>query len=169
MQIVVDEQVYAELQRRALAYVEKEPNDTLRRLLGLGGSTPVASTSRPVAAAPGPRRGRREQKVQLSALVAAGLLRRGERLIALDYAGQPIPGAEAEVGTGNKLVRNGRRYSMSALAVELLRQAGHDVDVARGPAHWRTAEGKTVLALWRGMKRATPPASEPGAWQGPAV
>ncbi|HWZ59830.1 MAG TPA: hypothetical protein VNW46_12725 [Gemmatimonadaceae bacterium] len=159
MQIVVDEQVYAELQRRALAYVEKEPNDTLRRLLGLGGPTAVASAPRPVAGAPGPRQGRREQKVQLSALVAAGLLKRGERLIALDYAGQPIPRVEAEVGTGNKLVRNGRRYSMSALAVEVLREAGHAVDVARGPAHWRTGEGKTILALWREMRRAAAPDS----------
>ena len=163
VQIAVDDQVYAELQRRALAYVEKEPNDTLRRLLGLDAPAPVAAPPRPVAASVGPRRGRREQKVQLSALVAAGLLRRGERLTCLDYVGQPIPGGDAEVGTGNKVVRYGRRYSMSGLAVELLRGAGHTVEVARGPAHWRTAEGKTVLELWRGLKRNAPPASEPGA------
>jgi hypothetical protein len=157
--IEVDEQVYAELQRRALAFVEREPNETLRRLLGVGASPgavvpPVPGAARPAAGAPGPRRGRREQKVQLSALVAAGLLKRGEWVACVDFAGEPIPGGEAEVGTGNKLVMQGRRYSMSGLAIELLRKAGHAVDVARGPVHWRTAGGKTVLTLWREMQDA---------------
>ena len=160
--IAIDDQVYGEIQRRALVFVDKEPNDTLRRLLGLdaspGAAGPRASTS-PVLT----RKRGREQKVQLSALVAAGLLKRGETLTCVDYSGKPIAGGHAEVGTGNKLVRNGRRSSMSALAIELLRQAGHAVDVARGPAHWRTADGTTVLELWRGMKRTAPPAVEPGA------
>jgi Restriction Enzyme Adenine Methylase Associated len=140
------------LQRRAVVYVDKEPNDTLRRVLGLGGDA-VAPTQRATPAAAAKRPGRRQQKVQLSALVAAGLLTRGERLVCVDYSGQPIASGSAEVGTGNKLVRGGRRHSMSALAIELLRQAGHGVEVARGPAHWQTAEGKTVLELWREMRR----------------
>lgn len=161
VQIAIDDQVFAEIQRRAVVYVDKEPNDTLRRLLGLDAkpTAPIATRT----ATPTARRGRREQKVQLSALVAAGLLKRGETLTCVDYSGQPIATGTAEVGTGNKLVRHGRRSSMSALAIELLRHAGHLVDVARGPAHWRTAEGKTVLELWRALKRTTPPAVEPGA------
>jgi hypothetical protein len=152
-QIAVDDQVFAELQRRAVVYVDKEPNDTLRRVLGLGGAAAAPAAQRPTLAGPPTRAGRRQQKVQLSALVAAGLLTRGERLVCVDYSGQPIASGGAEVGTGNKLVRGGRRYSMSALAIELLRQAGHAVEVARGPAHWQTAGGKTVLELWREMRR----------------
>jgi hypothetical protein len=160
VQIAVDDQVFAELQRRAVVYVDKEPNDTLRRILGL--SAPAAAAPAAVAQGPArravsvPRPAARTQKVQLSALVAAGVLTRGQVLDCVDYSGNPIPGGRAEVGTGNKLVRHGRRVSMSALAIELLRQAGHAVDVARGPAHWRTAEGKTVLELWRaaGLGRA---------------
>jgi Restriction Enzyme Adenine Methylase Associated len=153
-QIAVDDQVFAELQRRAVVYVDKEPNDTLRRVLGLEGPA-AGPAQRPPSPAVPRRPVRREQKVQLSALVAAGLLKRGERLVCVDYSGQPIASGGAEVGTGNKLVRNGRRYSMSALAIELLRQAGHAVEVARGPAHWRTAEGKTVLELWRSWRSSS--------------
>jgi hypothetical protein len=147
VQISVDDVVYAEIQRRAVPFVDKEPNDTLRRVLGI--DTPVPALTAAPARTVTPRRGQREQKVQLSALVAAGLLVRGERLACVDYGGQPVPGGVAEVGTGNKLVMNGRHYSMSGLALELLRQAGHTVEVARGPAHWRTAGGKTVLTLWK--------------------
>jgi hypothetical protein len=161
LQIAIDDQVFAEIQRRAIVYVDKEPNDTLRRLLGLDAKPTAVTAAR--TGAPAARRGRREQKVQLSALVASGLLTRGETLTCVDYSGKPIPKGTADVGTGNKLVRHGRRASMSALAIELLREAGHLVEVARGPAHWRTAEGKTVLELWRALKRTTPPAVEPGA------
>jgi hypothetical protein len=153
MEIVVDDQVYGELQRRAVPFVDKEPNDTLRRVLGLDGAGPALVAPRSAPGGGTARRGQREQKVQLSALLAAGLMQRGERLQCLDYAGQSIPGAVAEVGTGNKLVMHGTRYSMSGLAVQLLRKAGHAVEVARGPAHWRTEGGKTVLELWREMRR----------------
>jgi hypothetical protein len=155
VEIAVDDQVFAELQRRAVVYVDKDPNDTLRRVLGLTAPAAAAPTTGPTRRAVSPpRAAKREQKVQLSALVAAGVLKRGQVLECVDYSGNPIPGGRAEVGTGNKLVRDGRRASMSALAIELLRRAGHQVDVARGPAHWRTADGKTVLELWRARPRA---------------
>jgi hypothetical protein len=167
-QIEVDDRVYAEIARRALPFVDREPNDTLRRVLGVsdapqdgaageGGGDPTAAgaarapepAGRARLAAAGPRRGQRVARVQLSALVADGWLTRGESLICVDASGTPVPGGVATVGTGNKLVRDGQWYSMSRLAIELLRAAGHQVDGARGPAHWRTADGRTLLDLWR--------------------
>jgi hypothetical protein len=151
MLIAIDDQVYAELGRRAVPYVDREPNDTVRRVLGLPPTHAEAATS---SSPPTPplARGRRERgrKVQLSELVSRGLLTRGETLVCVDYSGNAIPGGNAEVGTGNKLVMRGAYYSMSGLARQLLRTTGHPVDVVRGPAHWRrTADGRTVLAIWR--------------------
>jgi len=160
-QILVDDAVYAAIARQALPFVDREPNDTLRRLLGVAaapsvddaGGQRVAATSGGATAATrpaaGPRRGRRVPRVRLSALVADGWLTRGQPLVCVDSSGTPVPGGGATVGTGNKLVRNGQWYSMSRLAIELLRAAGHEIEAARGPAHWRTADGRTLLELWR--------------------
>jgi hypothetical protein len=171
-QILVDEQVYEEIARRALPFVDREPNDTLRRLLGVatappdgadGGPSGVASSRGATAAtraAAGPRRGRRVPRVRLSTLVATGWLTRGESLTCVDSSGTPVPNGSATVGTGNKLVRNGQWYSMSRLAIELLRSAGHEIEAARGPAHWRTADGRTLLELWRAhLAAGGPPAT----------
>ena len=149
MLIDIDDQVYSELQRRAKAYVERTPNDTLRRLFKLppeakpGETAPNSASVQSI--------GGRQQKVRLSDLIERGLLKLGQNLDCVDYAGNVIPKSQAQVAPGNKLMplhHDARPHSMSELAVIMLRKAGHNVGAARGPAHWRTADGRRVLDLW---------------------
>jgi hypothetical protein len=169
----IDDDVYRELERRAIPYVDRDPNDTLRRLLGLpprprenstvGPPTPATTATqavapspaveRPRASAPVVARGmretsrRRKEKVRLSDLVAGGQLTRGEPLVCVDYAGAPI--GEATVDTGGKLLRGGAHHSMSGLALDLFAAAGQPVTAVRGPAHWlRKSDGRSILDLW---------------------
>jgi hypothetical protein len=168
MGATIDDDVYRELERRAIPYVDRDPNDTLRRLLGLpprpverpssaepaerpSPAAPKVAVAPVAASRPGPALRepfrRRKEKVRLSDLVAGGHLTRGEPLVCVDYAGAPI--GEATVDSGGKLLHAGARHSMSGLAVSLFAAAGHPITAVRGPAHWRRkSDGRSILDLW---------------------
>ena len=141
MRIVeIDDEVFAYLQGKAVAFLE-QPNDTLRRVLGIEPAL-VNPIERPGIG------GRlKRQKVDLRSLRDAGLLSEGQQLFLHDYKGRRLDGFVAEV-RANNLMWNGRRYSMSRLACELLGQHGYSSDSVRGPAHWFTGEGISMLKLW---------------------
>ncbi len=90
----------------------------------------------------------RQPKADLWDLRKAGLLIEGQTLHLRDYRGAAIPGAEATLSGVNKLAYKGGRYSMSALASELLMKAGFQAYSVRGPAHWYTEDGRSVKQLW---------------------
>ena len=143
--IQVDDDVYAFLQRKAIAF-EETPGMTLRRLLKLG-----ARAMRP-RTLPGPRAtpGRRRPKADLEILISAGALEPGETLELRDCQGRKINGCEASVA-GNSLQFHGRRYSMSNLAQMLLNQHGYESKAVRGPAFWFTRSGQSIKDLWDGI------------------
>jgi len=137
--IEIDEEVYAYLQSRAVAYVET-PNLTLRRLFGLDkGGKKEAGTPRFT--------GRKKPKTDLSKLVRAGLIQEGQLLSLRDYQGRVINGCEAAVSRG-ALLWNGKRYSMSNLAKILLKQQGYESESVRGPSFWYTEDGTSIKNLW---------------------
>jgi len=147
--IEIDDEVFAHLQSHAIPYVET-PNHTIRRLL-LGQKANdhmVQTTQKPAAEANGlVLTGKRSPKASLSALIGAGVLREGQPLYLCDYQGKPVPNCEAKIA-GQSLIWNGSRYSMSGLAKVLLKRQGYQSDSVRGPAHWTTDDGLTVMGLW---------------------
>lgn len=174
--IQIDDAVYAWLQGKAVPYEEPTPNDTLRRLFGLGGqpgerpSPPPGATGRddlksgdlkppaPIAhATPEPKSpadhpGRRKRlKTSLRLLTQAGLLQEGQTLYLHDYDGSRVPGQDFEATiAGDRIAwkMDGLTYSLSALAIELLRKRGHRGDSVRGPARWYTENEISLQELW---------------------
>jgi hypothetical protein len=51
------------------------------------------------------------------------------------------------VARENKLLRSGKKYSMSELAEIGLKFHGYSGKVS-GPRHWHTAEGESIRELW---------------------
>lgn len=143
--VFLDEDVHAFIVRNAKLYVDKSESDTLRRLLKIetGAPRPAPASERSASARS------KKPKVDLFELKRSGLLRQGQKLFLHDYRGQRLDGMTAEVGPANKLVWSGRRYSMSALASTLLKRSGFQADSVRGPAHWFTEDGSSVLSLWQ--------------------
>ena len=81
-------------------------------------------------------------------LVSEGYLHRGQTLRLIDYQGTVVPSVEATVGN-DALAWRGSEYSPSALAADRLKDAGYAANSVRGPAHWVTENGETILALWQ--------------------
>lgn len=173
--ILIDDDVYRFLQGKAIPFEETTPNETLRRLFGLApgqGSQPSNQTrlprpelecsasnklqnqsSSPKIKIALPRRTgeMRRMKASLRLLVEAGLLTEGQTLYMHDYDNSRIPGADFEATVeDNHLIwkQDGQAYSMSALAILLLRKRGHRGDSVRGPARWFTADETSVQTLW---------------------
>lgn len=137
--ISIDQDVYAYLQSKAIAY-EENPNATLRRLFGLDNkSSSRKGHSRPHGKKP---------KTSLRALKTAGLLREGQRLHLRDYQGRSISEAIATIN-GEKLNFNNDIFSMSELAATILKENGYSSDSVRGPAFWFTDEGRCIKDLWQ--------------------
>lgn len=149
--IDIDDDVFAHLQERAVAFVET-PNDTLRRLLGLtavGAGNGAASAAGRVPITVARPSARKKAKANLGALISAGMLKNGQKLFLHDYQGNRIRGAEATVGGhGIWSADRGRLCSMSDLAQELLKKEGYQSDSVRGPSHWYTHDGRSITELW---------------------
>jgi hypothetical protein len=86
-------------------------------------------------------------KAELPTLVRSGQLKEGETLYLVDYQNTPVNDHQAVVN-GKDLRFEGRTFSMSSLARELLQKAGYTSDSVRGPSHWATAKGTTITELW---------------------
>lgn len=97
--------------------------------------------------APFPRARKKARKADLAELVAKRHIKANERLYLVDFAGQRVGNESAHVDGGD-LVYKGQRYSMSALADELLSKVGYTPGATRGPLHWATERGQTIMQLW---------------------
>lgn len=142
------------IKAKAEPWVDKSVEDTIGRLIGFAPSRRIseAEAGAPQAgrAAPeAPRRKirRKKPKADLGQLLEHGDLELGEKLHLIDYQNTRVPAAEA-VLTDRGLRWEGSEYSMSKLAALLLKRAGYSANSVRGPAHWRTSEGVTVMELW---------------------
>ena len=165
--IEIDDEVFAHLQGHAIPYIET-PNHTIRRLLfssnskdqgedKVTGHVPVRTINKRVNKVQNVKttqtvhhlaRGvEKARKARLCDLTSANILREGQILYLYDYHGKRVPSCEAKVA-GQNLIWNGGRYSMSDLAKRLLKEQGYQSDSVRGPAHWFTADGISVMALW---------------------
>lgn len=148
--IQIDDEVFAHLQRHATPLVDN-PNSTLRRLLSIDSPK---SEPEPDELEALPRKSqnlarnsrKRAPKADMHILVAAGLLKQGEELYLVDYQGNKLDG-RATVD-GKHLIHDGKQYTMSRLAQELLEQAGYSSKEIRGPSHWATKKGETVTKIW---------------------
>lgn len=149
--VFLEEDVHAHILKHAKVYVDKSESDTLRRLLSL--EAPAAKPSG-ASAVDGDGVRLKKRKVDIWELKSAGLLSEGQTLYLHDYKGKRLEGFTAEIGPTNKLLWSGRRYSMSALASLLLQKKGYAADSVRGPAHWYTERGESVLKLWQKRQAA---------------
>lgn len=148
--IEVDEDVYAFIQSKAIAYVERSPNETLRRLLAI----PHSEKPKAKPAGPGMRSARRRPRASLRTLVDAGLIENEQKLYLHDYQGRLVPDAVCFVGGDGVFadMNRHRLYSMSDLAAKLLKEHGYQSDAVRGPSHWRTKDGKSITELWESLQ-----------------
>jgi len=139
--IEIDDEVYAYLQSKAIAYIEQNPNLTLRRLLEISKAEkhqprPQAFTGRT-----------KKPKANLKILLKAGLLKEGQEVVLRDYQSRELEGCEAIVSQGS-LVWNKQRFSMSELAKTLLKKQGYQSDSVRGPMFWFTRDGVSIKEIW---------------------
>jgi len=142
-QIEIDDEVFAYLQGQALAFVDT-PNLTLRRLFQLDKPIKKPSTIRPTNG----KIRKKQPKASLSALISSGLLKEGQPVFLVDYQDNKLPKYRAIIN-GSSLKWQGRSYSMSDLARELLQKEGYSSSSVRGPAHWCTDDGVSIKSLWQ--------------------
>lgn len=141
MKIYIDKDVFNFLQSKAKAYIET-PNDTLRRLFGLDSnikSEEVFSTEN--------INRKKSPKTNLNELIRVNLICDGQKLYFLDYKSNRVEN-EFAIVTNNKLKYKGSLYSMSNLAQRLLVENEYKDTKVRGPKHWETEEGITIMELW---------------------
>ena len=137
--IKIDNEVYAFIQKKAMAFVET-PNLTLRRLLGINKKKLPKSNLSGI-------QNRKKPKTNLIDLINADFIEENQELYLRDYRGSKISGYSVKISHGN-LIYNGNRYSMSGLAKILLKQNGYRSDSVRGPLLWYTKKGKSIKELW---------------------
>lgn len=141
--IEIDDEVYSYLTSNAKPFIDKTPNDVLRRLFSLNKLREV----NPKPSGGSIRKKRKQPKTNLSDLVNVGLLAEGQELFLHDYQGNLINGFSAKLTKGFLLYDN-NYYSMSDLARNLLNKNGFHSDSVRGPIFWYTEKGKSVKELW---------------------
>ncbi|MGB5157270.1 hypothetical protein [Desulfobacterium sp. N47] len=147
--IEIDDEVFGYLQSKAIPFVET-PNLTLRRLFNLNGK-PTRFEKPSSQIVQEQRKGtlrKKQPKTDLHKLVQSGLLQEGQPLFLLDYQGKKIPGYDSTI-SGNNLLWNNERFSMSELAKECLKKEGFSSESVRGPAHWSNTDGISVKELWK--------------------
>lgn len=135
-QIEIDEEVFAWLQCKAIPYVDKSPNDTLRRLFGIKTEKlPIGFSKKP--------------KTDLQKLVQKGLLKEGQKLV-FKYKGKKLSREYEARVFGKDLLWHGEKYSMSGLTKKILRREGHAIpsEAYRGPNYWYNSDGRSVKDLW---------------------
>jgi hypothetical protein len=138
--IKIDNEVYSYLQKKAIAF-EEEPNDVLRRILGLN---QVNASQKQL---PTPREKPRKQLItNLKDLIREGILAEGQRLV-FRHSGKKLTEYTATI-SGKNLTWNGEHYSMSKLAGMALETIGLDGKSVRGPIFWFTEGGKSIKDLW---------------------
>ncbi|MGD8562172.1 MAG: hypothetical protein PVG03_06540 [Desulfarculaceae bacterium] len=141
--IQIDDEVWAFLSSQAVPFVEKEPNQTLRRLLGLDSPKDITSSKNLTTV---PIR-RKQQRTNLLLMTKSGQLEQGQKVFLCDYRNNVLRKYQATI-FGQRLKFEGRLYSMSELARILLKKEGYASNSVRGPAHWCTEDGVSIRQLW---------------------
>jgi predicted CopG family antitoxin len=142
--ITIDNEVYAYLQKKAIAF-EEDPNDVLRRIFDLNQiSTPQKPSPEDVKY---PRKPRKQPITNLKYLVRDGLLSEGQKLV-FQHSGKRLPEFTATI-SGKGLIWRGKHYSMSELAGKALETIELDGASVRGPIFWFTEEGKSISDIWQ--------------------
>ncbi|WP_143036473.1 hypothetical protein [Paraburkholderia steynii] len=100
-----------------------------------------------IDAMPNPINRTKAPKADLLKLVRSGRLQDRELLYLVDYQNTRVKNYQASVD-GKDLQFEGRTFSMSSLARELLQKEGYMSDSVRGPSHWAKANGTTITELW---------------------
>jgi len=149
-QIEIDDEVFAYLQGQALAFVDT-PNLTLRRLFRLDNPAKKQSTVKPTNG----KFRKKQPKASLPALVASSLLNEGQPVFLVDYQDNRLSQYRAAIN-GTSLKWQGRSYSMSDLARELLQKEGYSSNSVRGPAHWCNEDGVSIKNLWQQHLNSVP-------------
>lgn len=147
--IEVDDTVYSHIQSLAIPYEDKSPNDTLKRVFGLKPGRELTLEDLGLAGPSERKTSSRTKapKADLSQLIRSGELEDGEILSLVDYSGNRVSGATAQV-SGSQLSFERRLFSMSELAKMLLKKQGYKSDSVRGPSHWVNSDGVTIRELW---------------------
>jgi predicted CopG family antitoxin len=143
--IEIDDEVYAYLQNKAIPFQEHNPNDVIRRLLGVK-SKPVKAVSIP---APTKSNGLKAPKADLLKLVELGRLQEGQTLF-FSPEGQTLSKKYEAKIAGKRLNYQGNIHAMSKLVKIILENEGlgNPSGSYRGPKHWITSDGVSVMELW---------------------
>lgn len=144
--IEIDDEVYAYLQSKAVPFQEKNPNDVIRRLLGIK-SKPVKVVSTPP---PTNLNGSKAPQANILKLVELGKLKEGQTL-SFSYKGRSLSKKYTAKIVGNKLNYQDELFTMSGLVDFILENEGMGIPSRRyrGPIYWFTADGISVSQLWR--------------------
>lgn len=137
--IEIDDKVFNHLQKNAIAYVEK-PNDTLRRMFLLDNDKQYHLRTKS-------KYKRKRARTSLRILKNEGILKEGQILHIKDYHGNKIPDEAAAIN-GEKLLYHSNIYSMSELAISILKRNNYNSNSVRGPQFWYTEDGKSIMQLW---------------------
>jgi len=147
--IKIDDEVYAYLQKKAIAF-EEDPNDVLRRIFDLNQVTaPQKPSPEHIKHPPKPRK---QPQANLMDLVRDGTLSEGQQLL-FRHSGKKYPEYTATISK-KSLIWKGKLYSMSELAGLALESIGLDGESVRGPLFWFTEEGKSIKELWEHFLRS---------------
>lgn len=141
--IEIDDEVYRYLQVKAIPYVEKNPNDTLRRLFGIERQSPKPVPIRPPLKPP------KKPKADLQKLVLSGLLEEGQEVF-LNYKEMNLSKEYVATVSQNHLLWNGKFYTMTGLVKFILRQEEKAIpsEAYRGPEYWYTNHNRNIKDLW---------------------
>ena len=137
-EISVDKDVYNYLQKNAIPF-EEDPNTTLRRLFKLDINDSNYDKKSKLS--------KKKPKTSLWQLKTKGFLVEGQNLHFRDYQRRIVPGFEAKI-VGGKISFKNQTYSMSELAVSILKELGFSSDYVRGPQFWYTSDNKSIKELW---------------------
>jgi len=139
--IEIDDEVYGYLQAKAIPYVEKNPNDTLRRLFEIEREVPIRGGSKP--------KHPKKPKADLQKLVLSGLLEEGQEVF-LNYKEMNLSKEYVATVAENHLLWDGEFYTMTGLVKFILRQEGKETpsEAYRGPEYWYTSDHRSIKDLW---------------------
>lgn len=138
--ISIAKDVYEFIQNNAIIFVDKTPNDTLRRLFRLQGKNSTKTI-------PYSTLRRKAPRTDLLKLKVAGLIVDGQLVTMRDHKGNYIPGAKAII-KGKGVVYNGNQYSLSEITRIILNEIGYTGSQYRGPAFWYTKDNISIMELW---------------------
>ena len=166
--IDISEEMYKKLQKLAISFVEKTPEDVLTRVVRFyEANTPNegdsnheevkinAFVNEPQPSGIHRNSHTKRPRTKYQELEKEGSLSQGQTLNLHDYQGNRIPNEMATYENGELRV-NGRLDSFSNHARERLAANGIRTKAARGPKHWANEEGLTVESMWNDFLERNP-------------